>query len=272
MVARLLLMVAVWTGFLASQAIAAGSCEKLVATGSPDYPPFLWRDPANPRQLIGADADVLKQIGQALGIRIEVLYSGSRDKAQEEVRSGRIDLLIATPLTLEQLEQMDYINPPTRQTFTHVWMNPQRPFAFAGWDDLLGRSAQVSSHTALSAEFDSFTRQNLSLQLAPTLPSAFEKLLQGQVDFVLAERYPGQAVAEQRGISVRPVLALPAVSSAGLYLALSHNSACNDAQLRGQLTRKMTELVGSGVPESLLQRNLQLWQAQQVPAGGGEKN
>jgi hypothetical protein len=34
----------------------------------------------------------------------------------------------------------------------------------------------------------------------------------------------------------------------------------------------MTELVGSGVPETLLQRNVQLWQTQQVPANSGQKN
>ena len=272
MVARLLVLFAVVAGFMATDALAAARCEKLIATGSADYPPFLWRDPANPRVLMGADADLLKQIGQELGLKIEILYSGSRAQAQEDVRTGRADLLIAARLTLAQLEQMDYINPPIRQTLTHVWMHPQRPFPFAGWDDLLGRSAQSSSHTALSAEFDSFARQNLAVERSPTLEAAFEQLQQGKVEFVLAARYPGQAVAEQKGISSELTLTVPAVSGAGLYLALSHNSACNDAQLRGQLTRKMTELVGSGVPETLLQRNVQLWQSQQVPAVGTQKN
>lgn len=272
MVVRLLMLVAVAASFWMGHALASERCEKLIATGSPDYPPYLWRDPANPRRLIGADAELLKQIGQELGIKIDVLYSGSRAQAQEEVRTGRADLLIAARLTLAQLEQMDYINPAMHQTLTHVWMYKERPFPFAGWDDLLGRSAQSSSHTALSEEFDSFARQNLSVQLAPTLEAAFEKLQQGQVAFVLAERYPGQAVAQQLGIVSELQLTVPAISNAGLYLALSHNSACNDAQLRGQLTRKMTELVGSGVPETLLQRNVQLWQSQQVSAIGSQEN
>ena len=34
---------------LANQpAQAEEACEKLVATGNPEYPPYLWRDPANP--------------------------------------------------------------------------------------------------------------------------------------------------------------------------------------------------------------------------------
>ena len=31
---------------------AAGKCERLVVTGSPDAPPYLWQDPQNPKHLI----------------------------------------------------------------------------------------------------------------------------------------------------------------------------------------------------------------------------
>ncbi|MNH16369.1 hypothetical protein D3C79_760110 [compost metagenome] len=33
---------------LPSQVMAVGKCERLVATGSPDAPPYLWRDPKDP--------------------------------------------------------------------------------------------------------------------------------------------------------------------------------------------------------------------------------
>ena len=44
---------------------AAGKCERLVATGNPEYPPYLWRDPQNPQQLIGANADLLQHLSRA---------------------------------------------------------------------------------------------------------------------------------------------------------------------------------------------------------------
>jgi polar amino acid transport system substrate-binding protein len=45
---------------------------------------------------------------------------------------------------------------------------------------------------------------------------------------------------------------------------LSHDSACNDAWLRGQLAKKMTELVASGVPLEVFSRNVERWKAQQL--------
>ncbi|MDT4888221.1 hypothetical protein FQZ97_1247400 [compost metagenome] len=56
----------------------------------------------------------------------------------------------------------------------------------------------------------------------------------------------------------------PPISSEGLYLTLSHNSACNDPWLRGQLAKKMTELAAAGLPETLLQQNLLRWKEQQL--------
>ena len=41
---------------------AAGKCERLVVTGSPDAPPYLWQDPQDPVHLIGANADLLQQV------------------------------------------------------------------------------------------------------------------------------------------------------------------------------------------------------------------
>jgi len=253
-------------GLLAVDAMAAASCEKLVATGSPDSPPYLWRDPSNKRQLIGADADLLKQIGEQLGVKIELLYLGTRAEAEEDVRAGRADLLLDAQLNLAQLEQMDYVHPAMHQTLTQVWMQKGREFSYAGWDDLLGRTGESPIGTALSRNFDSFARESLLLQRPPELAPALQRLRLGQADYVLAERYPGMAVAAQLGIIEQLSAVGPAVSASGLYLALSHNSACNDAELRGQLVRKMTELVGAGVAEALLQSNMQLWQTQNLSA------
>lgn len=55
---------------------AADNCQYLTATGNPEYPPYLWRDPHNPEQLIGANADLLKQVARDLGLVVDVVYVG----------------------------------------------------------------------------------------------------------------------------------------------------------------------------------------------------
>jgi polar amino acid transport system substrate-binding protein len=258
---KLLLMLSMCIGFLPLPLQAAGSCERLVATGIDDYPPYLWRDPQNPDRLIGANADLLTRIGKEIGVEIELIHSGSWAEAQEHVRSGRIDLLAGALISLSGLASMDYVYPPLFNTASVVWMKSDRSFAFRGWDDLLGRRGAIQADSRFGPAFDSFSASSLQLQEAPTLAEALQLLQQDQADFVLHQRYPARALVAQLGLAVQLQAVEPAIFSEGLYLALSHNSACNDAWLRGQLAVIMSELAAAGVPQQLLQGNLERWEA-----------
>lgn len=265
----------VWLGLslMPASAFAVGKCERLVATGNPEYPPYLWRDPQNPQQLIGANADLLKQVGKDLGVAIDVIYSGPWSRAQDEVRTGRVDLLAGAFLTLPRLESMDYVHPAFFITPSVAWVRKGEAFAYGSWADLQGRTGDTLVGNSFGQQFDAFAKQNLTLEGVSSLTQAFQKLLLGRTDYVLYERYPGLAVAETLGVDDDLEVLDPPISSEGLYLTLSHNSACNEPWLRGQLARKMTELVAAGVPEQMLQHNLALWKAQQMqPDPVGDTN
>ena len=253
---------------LPSLAFAAGKCDRLVITGSPDAPPLLWRDPQDPTHLIGATADVLQQVAQDLGVKIDLLYGGKRSVALDEVRSGRMDILADAPLNLGELETLDYIHPALMQTDYLVWTRKDSALPYATAADLQGFKGAVSERARLSRELEALAGQQLTLQRFPTLTPAFQKLLLGEVDYVLAGRYSGMAMAQTLGMSNDLIARDVPIDQPGLYLAISHNSACNDPWLRGQLAKKMTELAASGVTEAALQRNLERWKAQlQQPVG-----
>ncbi|MEB0224757.1 substrate-binding periplasmic protein [Pseudomonas sp. 10S4] len=243
--------------------VAAGKCERLVVTGSPDAPPYLWQDPQNPKHLIGASADLLQQVAGELGIKVEMLYAGKRSQALDEVRSGRMDMLADAPLTFNELENLDYIHPPLLENDYLVWTRKGSALAYSEAKDLHGHPGAVSEKARLTQEFGTFAEQQLTLSRTPNLTQAFQKLLLGEVEYVLAGRYAGMAAAQALGM-VNDLQAFPQpVDKPGLFLAVSHNSACNDPWLRGQLAKKMTELPASGLTEAVLQRNIERWKAQQ---------
>ena len=254
--------------FLPLLSEAAGKCERLIVTGSPDAPPYLWRDPADPAHLIGASADLIQQAGHELGIKVEVLYGGKRAQAHDEVRTGRMDLLLDAPLTVAGLSSFDYIHPPLVRNDYLVWTRKDSPLIYETPADLHGHKGAVSEKARLSETFNEFARHQLTLEPQPGLTQAFQKLLLGQAEYVLAGRYAGMVTAQTLGIA-DDLLAHPQpVDQPGLFLAVSHDSACNEPWLRGQLAKKMTELPASGVAQAALQRNLERWKAQlQQPVG-----
>jgi ABC-type amino acid transport substrate-binding protein len=242
---------------------AAGKCERLIVTGNPDAPPYLWQDPQNPKKLIGASADLLQHVAGELGIKVELLYAGKRSQALDEVRSGRMDMLADAPLTVSELETLDYIHPPLLENDYLVWTRKDSTWVFNEAQDLHGHPGAVSEKSRMSPAFGTFAEQQLTLIRTPNLTQAFQKLLLGEVEFVLAGRYSGTAIAQTLNM-VNDLIAHPQpIDKPGLYLAVSHNSACNDPWLRGQLSKKMTELPASGLTDAALQRNIQRWKAQQ---------
>jgi len=247
---------------LPALSFAAGKCERLVVTGSPDAPPYLWQDPQNPKHLIGASADLLQQVAGELGLKVELLYAGKRAQALDEVRSGRMDMLADAALTVSELETLDYIHPRLLENDYLVWTRKDSTLVYNQAQDLHGHSGAVSEKARLTPQFSTFAGQQLTLARTSSLTQAFQKLLLGEVEFVLAGRYSGMATAQTLGMAGDLVARSQPVDKPGLYLAISHDSACNDPWLRGQLAKKMTELPASGLTETVLMRNIERWKAQ----------
>ncbi|EPM47453.1 substrate-binding periplasmic protein [Pseudomonas syringae] len=258
---------------LPTLAFAAGKCERLIVTGSPDAPPYLWRDPQDPKRLMGANADLLTQAAGELGIKLEVLYGGKRSQALEEVRTGRMDLLADAPMNTAQLESLDYIHPPIVQNDIMVWTRRDHAVPFNAISELHGHPGAISEKTRLTPSFEALTRQHLALERVSGLTPAFQKLALGEVDYVLAGRYAGMVMVQTLSLSADLIAQPLPVDTPGLYLALSFNSACNDPWLRGQLAKKMAESAASGLAGDVIRHNLELWKAQLLqPASASVPN
>lgn len=244
---------------------AADRCERLVATGDASQPPYLWRDPAQPAKLLGVHADLLERLSRELGVTIELVHSGSRSKAQAEVVSGRADLLVGTVLTMPALETMDFVHPPLQAAPSVVWVRRDAAFSYSGWNDLRGRQGLILKDAGLAAQFEAFARANLALKQIDRLEEALDLLGRGNADFLIFDRYSGSAQIAGTGLAGRVQALDWPVAVQNLHLALSHNSACNDPWLRGQLALKLNEFAASGVVDGLLQINLERWMQQLAP-------
>lgn len=245
---------------------AAADCTRLTATGNAEYPPYLWRDPQNPQRLIGANADLIKQLGERLGLQIDVVYVGPWSRSQEEVRAGRIDMLAGYFLTDERQQVVDFVTPPFLETSSRVWVRRDAAFPYRQWSDLIGHTGGTLVNNSNGQAFDDFAKAHLSLEAVPTASQAFQKLTLKRTDYVIFEHYPGIALAQNLGIDDQVQALEPAVSSEGLYLALSRNSKCITAPVRDRMTAQMQEIVSGPLPQALVKSNLELWNAQQKQA------
>lgn len=244
--------------------IALAECRKLVATGNSEYPPYLWRNPNNPQQLIGVNADLLKHLAKEMGVSVDIIYAGPWSRAQEEVRAGRIDMIAGAFFTWPRLEVMDYLHPPFLFTSSVVWVRQGEGFHFEGWKDLEGHRGGTLLNSSQGQQFDNYARDHLYIEEVPGLRQVFQKLLLGRNDYVVYEYYPGLAYAKMLQMEERLEVLKPPISREALYFTLSHKSACNTVKFLERLEGGLTKIVSSDLPEQLLKRNLALWQSYQT--------
>ena len=152
---------------LPALSVAAGKCDRLVVTGSPDAPPYLWQDPQNPKHLIGASADLLQQVAGELGVKVELLYAGKRSQALDEVRSGRMDMLADASLTVSELDTLDYIHPPLLENDYLVWTRKDSTLVYNEAQDLHGHPGALSEKSRMTPAFGVFAEQQLTLARTP---------------------------------------------------------------------------------------------------------
>jgi polar amino acid transport system substrate-binding protein len=234
------------------------SCTKLVATGNPEYAPYLWRDAQQPDLLVGANADLMQWLSKEIGIPIETRYAGSWARVQEQMRAGRVDLIAGAFLTVPRLEYMDYFYPVFRTTRTVIWTRKQDRFTYKKWDDLRNRKGLTVINNSFGDSFDRYAKANLKLDAVPMLEQAYRMLSVGRVDYVIYEEDPGMAFAEMlkyRDFTTSKI----SVSNEGLYLTMSHLSACNTPEVRGRIAKALYKLNQGKTMDGLVASNIDRW-------------
>ncbi|GGI95675.1 substrate-binding periplasmic protein [Halopseudomonas pertucinogena] len=248
-----------------SVSAAGGACERVVVTGNADYPPLLWASPDDPTRLTGAAVELLEEALKPAGIHVDALHVGSWEQAQQEVHSGRVDMLAGSFLTPERLAEVDYIHPPFMEMPSVIFVRRGEAFAYSGWDDLRGRQGVSLATSSFGAAFDTFADDHLQISTAGSIDQAFDQLLEGRADYLIHQRHQGLALAAQRNVLDQLDILEGSLINEQLYYTLSHHSACNSPLLRGALAQGMYRMVRQGEPRRLLEKYRDIWASQFAP-------
>lgn len=264
---KTLLQLLCWVSLLLAMAFSSNvhaneTCKTLLATGNPEYPPYLWRDPEDENRLIGANAEWMQLLSKEIGIPIDIKYIGPWGRVQEEAKLGRVDLLAGAFFTQPRLEYMDYFYPAFRETRTVIWTRSNFTLPYKKWSDLVGKQGVTVINNSFGEEFDRYAKESLKISMVPSLEQALKMLSLSRADYLIYEEDPGLAYVAKMNISGLKTVA-PPITNENLYLTLSHKSACNTPEMRGRIAKAVYKLDKQNVMSKLITANIQLWRKQQ---------
>lgn len=236
------------------------NCSVLTATGNSEYPPFLWRDVAEPNQLQGVNRLIINELSRRIQLPIRLQHVGPWSRAQSEVKAGRVDMMAGAFYTTNRADYMDYFTPVLLYTKSVVWQRKSAAFPFKSKEDLIGHWGVTVINNSFGEDFDHFAKENLNVLTVASLSQALKMLASDRVDYVLYENSPAQAYASVLKVADQLHAVEPHISSEGLYLTLSKASPCNTPVIRHQIAIALRDMSQEGFMDQALQQGMALWQ------------
>ncbi len=235
------------------------SCQLIRASGNAEYPPYLWRSESSTK-LSGAISLLLEELAVEIDTKIELVYSGPWGRVQEDVASGRIDMIAGAFFTLPRTHYMDYLYPPMLLTKTAVWTNNKNTFQYTQWEDLKAYRGVTVINNSFGQEFDEYAKKQLTIEEVGSLEQGLRMLSAKRVDYLIYEENPGKAYAKKLNINNLQTLPLE-ITRQKLYLTMSKQSSCNSTALRSKITKALKKFTQEQRTETFLKRAHELWES-----------
>lgn len=235
---------------LSFSAVAEGgarfTCDTLVVSGNPEYPPLLWSSSQTPGHLTGAAPQLVREIVEPLGIRVKVLDVGTWARVQRQAELGEIDLVAGAFITSERIDYLDYVLPPMMYLETSIWVPKSHQFDYRYWPDLKGKQGSTLINNSFGQRFDQYASDNLEILAVRSIEQSFRMAQAGRVDYVLYEQLQGQVKLTRLGLADDFQPLEPAISREGLFFAFPKRSACNSETLREAFMARLGKLTDEG--------------------------
>ena len=230
---------------------AADQCEHLVAIGVGERAPYHWQH-AEDAQPQGASVALLRRMADELDVSLNILTAESREQAEREVISGRVDLLIDTRWRPELLTALDFLHPALHLAPIVAWVPAERSFPLYEWEELQGQRG-LAVDAALTVD------ERLKPTSADDFALAIQSMLAGKHDFVLFDYAAGQVDSLRYGWVGRVEVLFPELYKQPLYLAFSHRSACNTPELRGRLAMALHRIESEAAAADSVRKEIRHW-------------
>lgn len=240
-------------------AFAAGDCAKITATGHSQYPVIAFKEAD---AIAGAAPMLVEAIAKQLNIPLQSKSMGSWADAQAAARDGKADMIFGIYHNDERAQYLDYVQPAFMFDDVAVFVAKGKAFPFEGQDDLIGKKGVTNEGESYGNAFDAFMKDKLDVARTNGIDEAFNALLSGKADYLIAGYYPGLAEAAKAGVKDEVEVLDQALLTAEMFVAFSKKSPC--AAMADKFGQAITEMTTDGRFDTMLTDATAKWDAEQA--------
>lgn len=212
----------------------------ITITGHPDYPPVLWIN-KDTKEFQGVAIELLQMIFKEIDVKPIFINVDTWARAQEEVKSGRIDMLLPPYKTEERLPFYNYATDPFMQDETVIFVRKGKEFKFDKFEDLLKFPGVAIINDSFGTEFDNFELIHKNIARLATTEQCFRFVDKERARYVIAGVNSGMAALSKLNWEERFTILPKKVIVTGMYAPISLNSKWNTPEMNKYLQEKFAE-------------------------------
>ena len=227
-------------------------------TGHPDYPPVIWFNKES-KEFQGIAVEMMQMIFNEADIKVNFTNVESWARAQEEVKNGKLDMLIPPYKTKERLPYYNFATDPFIMDDTVVFVKKGKEFDFEKFEDLLKYPGTAIINDSFGSEFDNFEMTHKHLTRLSTTEQCFRFLDKDRARYIIAGINSGIAALASLHWDDRYVILPKSIIKTGLYAPISLKSHWNTPEVNIYLNEKISEYKRKGIVKKLEKKYLELF-------------
>lgn len=235
--------------------------KEITVTGHPDYAPIIWKSKKK-NELHGLAVELVQMAFAELGVKVKTFNSETWGRALEEVKEGRVDMLLPPYLNKERLIVYDYYKKPILMDETAVFIKSDKKMKFNQFSDLKKYNGAAIIDDSFGSEFDLFSKTNLKIERLTTTQKCLEFLMSDRADYVIAGLNSGTAVMAKMGLTDKIKILPKRIVLTGLYAPFSKKSEWSKPEIQEFINQKIASYVQSGVAKKLEKKYWELFKTE----------
>jgi polar amino acid transport system substrate-binding protein len=232
----------------------------LIISGMDNYPPVMWREN---KKYVGIADELVRKIFDEMGVKYEFKILPWK-RAQEEARSGTIDLITGIYWNSERDKFLDYTKPFMVDPAV-LFIRKGHSFPFDKWSDLIGKKGIMNQGYSWGEGFDKFMAENLKVIWINDPQQGFAMLSRPDrgVDYYLYGLLPGLIVINRLNLKDQVDYMPNYITEEKFYMAFSKKSSYS--KLIPEVNAVIDRLVNEKFVDFLLTKYINFYQDNHLP-------
>lgn len=232
------------TLFIFSTLLYFNASAATITAAQDPWAPFVQKDSVNPGISVEIITEAFKSQGHTVDFKIMPWT-----RALNEVKSGKVDLLVATWLTSERTSYLKYSEPYLENSLKFI-MRKGYGFEYSGMASLSGKNVGIVRNYGYGDEFLAAT--NFKKPEASDLVSNAKKLLAKRIDLTLEDELVAKSTLSGAGMDLADFdFSSTALSVNPLHVTVGLSNPNHDAYIAA-FNKGLAEIKANGTFDNIL--------------------